>query len=330
MAHTKITGGHARVHARCDMEATLASGQTFAFVPCTGGFSGIVDRRPVMIHRESDGDAGCGAGGITEGVARSAEGFAAGGTTSGGYIIECPEADAAFWRRYFDLDRHYGELLSKYILGGNMHVAGSGDMSTSAPGEHFLAMCVEAFNGLKLLRQPVWETICAFIISANNHQKRIESIYRGLSRLYGEAIEWAGMNFYAFPSAQALAAAGEDGLRQVGLGYRAPYLWDTAKSVAMSGLADIDNLAYENALKYLMSFRGVGEKVADCVLLFSTRHQKAFPVDVWIERALREHYGMGGSRREMKLMAQAMFGDAAGVAQQFLFHGMRTKLTRNK
>ena len=83
-------------------------------------------------------------------------------------------------------------------------------------------------------------------------------------------------------------------------------------------------------MSYLLKLRGVGEKVADCILLFSTKHRNAFPVDVWIERALKMHYGMEGSRRKLKTAAQEMFGESAGIAQQFLFHGMRTSLGGGK
>ena len=295
--------GCERIYTRYDMRATLASGQTFAFTEEGGSFYGIADGRPVEI-RGSDG----------------------------GYDIIFPPGDAGFWRRYFDLDRPYDAMLKPFLgqndgtaAGSTFSAQGESALSTGC-GSAFLSKCVGAFGGLRLLRQPVWETLCAFIISANNNLKRIGSIYRRISGAYGAAVEWAGRTYNAFPAAGALAAAGEQGLRGAGLGYRAPYLLDTARAAAAGGLPDLDAMAYGDALKYLMKFRGVGEKVADCVLLFSTSHQQAFPVDVWIERALRERYGMDGTRRELKLEAQKMFGGAAGVAQQFLFHGMRSNL----
>jgi len=194
-------------------------------------------------------------------------------------------------------------------------------------GKLYLSECVHQFEGLKLLRQPVWETLCMFIISANNNIKRIQGIYRNLSNAYGEKVYWDKWEGYAFPAAQALARADEAGLRAAGLGYRAPYILNTAKTIAESGLPDLDGLGYEDALKYLTSLSGVGEKVADCILLFSTRHQNAFPIDVWMERALRQYYGMDGTRREMKKAAQAMFGGAAGIVQQYLYHGIRSGVT---
>ena len=288
----------ARIYTQYDLRATLESGQTFAFCKDEIGFFGIVDKKFAEIAKIGDG-----------------------------YNIHCHEADADFWRRYFDLDRSYGNLLQNFIFDDLSQNSGVRSSNQQDGGKYFLTLCVNAFSGLRLLRQPVWETICAFIISANNHQKRIESIYRRISGYMGDETAWEGRIYHAFPSARKLAGASVDELRSLGLGYRAPYLLDTAKKIAATGLPDLDNLGYEEALKFLTGLRGVGEKVADCVLLFATGHQKAFPVDVWIERAMRDYYGMSGSRHKIKQEAQALFGDAAGIAQQFIFHGMRTRLT---
>ena len=282
------------------MRATLASGQTFAFVRADEAYApdkfyGVVAERPVEINSLRDG----------------------------GYEITGQPGSAGFWNNYFDLDTSYDEILRNYI---DTEDTKNNENDRYGAGRRFLTKCVGAFGGLRLLRQPVWEAVCEFIISANNHQKRIESIYRRLSESYGEPVEWAGAQLRSFPSAERLARANEEELRATGLGYRAGYILETAKIINKNGLPDLDRLEYEEALKYLVSLRGVGEKVADCVLLFSTAHKKAFPVDVWIERALRNYYGMSGSRHAIKLEAQRYFGDAAGIAQQFIFHGMRTKL----
>ena len=291
----------AQIYTGYDIPATLASGQTFAFNKTADGFFGIADGKPVEI---------------------SAQG--------GGYNIRCREADADFWRRYFDLDRSYATLLKEFIFNDNDNGGDDDIPDRFIGGKRFLTSCVNAFGGLRLLRQPVWETVCEFIISANNHQKRIEAIYKRISSNMGDAAEWNGRIYHAFPSAQKLAAADESDMRAMGLGYRAPYLLDTAKKLANDGFPDLNGYEYEDAVGYLTGLRGVGEKVADCVLLFATNHQKAFPVDVWIERALREHYGMIGTRHKLKLEAQALFGEAAGIAQQFLFHGMRSRLNAER
>jgi len=271
-----------------DLRSTLASGQTFAFHEDGGSFFGIADGRPVQIRQAGDG----------------------------AYEILCPDADADFWRRYFDLDNSYDKIIKGFV--------DSCLQKSYEAGGVFLSACIRGFGGLRLLRQPVWETVCAFIVSANNRQKRIESIYGRLSYAFGRPIEWAGRTFHSFPPPESLAASDERAMREIGLGYRAPYLIETARAINKRGIADLDGLTYEEALKYLISLKGVGEKVADCVLLFSTRHRVAFPVDTWIDRALREHFGMEGSRSAIKREAQDLFGESAGLAQQFIFHGMRT------
>lgn len=224
----------------------------------------------------------------------------------GDVAIDCLSGDEPFWREYFDLDADYDALLAPH----------RGDAALSA--------CADACAGLRLLRQEVWETVCAFIISANNHQKRIESIYRGVSRALGEAVEFRGRELRAFPSPERLAAAPEEALRACGAGYRAPYLIETARMVAQGFPLGLSAMPYAQALAHLTRLKGVGEKVADCVLLFSGRHGVAFPIDVWMERVLRRVYGMEGTKKQIKRQAQARFGERAGLIQQYLFHGART------
>ncbi|MDR1438713.1 MAG: hypothetical protein LBJ10_01470 [Clostridiales bacterium] len=261
---------------------TLASGQTFAFIPHGGGYLGIADGKPVWA-----------------------------GESGGGLTVRCRAGDEGFWRRYFDLDRDYAQLLEP-LFGADAR----------------LAACARAYPGMKLLRQPVWETVNEFIISANNNIRRIGNIYRGISKALGEEVVWEGVALHSYPRPAALAAAPDDALRALGAGYRAPYLTSTASVIAKGFSLELDAMEYAPALKHLMSLRGVGEKVADCVLLFSTRHGCAFPVDVWMERVMMEWYGASGSRAALKRAAQERYGSLAGVAQQYLFHGIRSGVGR--
>ena len=323
------TAGDAVIYTDYDIAATLESGQTFAFINERPVSAGAVDTRPVSAGAVDTRPVSAGAVDthpVYAGAVDTHPVYAAAADTHpvyagavdarpvliggdhGAYEIMCRAPDKAFWTQYFDLGRSYERILSPFL------------------GNAFLAECVKAFGGLRLLRQPVWETVCSFIISANNSINNIQAIYKRLSYRFGDAVNWAGRTFYAFPSPDRLAAVGEEGLRTAKLGYRAPYLLETAQAIAADGLPDLDGMGYDQALKYLRGLKGVGEKVADCVLLFSTRHQNALPVDVWIERALHDYYGMSGSRHAMKLDAQNYFGDAAGIAQQFLFHGIRSNI----
>ena len=356
------------IHTEYDLRTALTCGQTFAFYQDGDALVGVADGRPVSVTEHGEGMLAGIADARPVSVAERGKGALAGiaggrpvtvsksgdGAIRGGFDIKCRDADAGFWRRYFDLDRQYGALLEPYLERGDdgdgVHGSGgSGGSSGSAAdagtpgggaisdagtpgggganyhtGGIFLARCVGAYGGLRLLRQPVWETICGFIISANNNVRRIETIYRRISEKFGESLDWDGRRFYAFPSAEVLADAGDEGLRSLGLGYRAPYIRETARAIADGGLPGYDDMEYGDALKSLTGLRGVGEKVADCVLLCATRHQEAFPVDVWIKRAMNVYYGMDGSNRALKREAQDLFGRAAGLAQLFLFHGIRS------
>ncbi len=205
-------------------------------------------------------------------------------------------SDRAFWARYFDLGRNYASLLC-------------------ATDEH-LSYALALYPGLKVLRQPFFETLCSFILSSNNNIKRITGLVDRFSAI-GEEDE---NGLHAFPTPQQVVDAGEDRLRSIGAGYRADYLWQAALRMADGfDYASLSALPYEQAAEALRIFRGVGEKVADCVLLFACNQNRAFPVDTWMEKILTQWYGFSGSRSALKQQAIAHFGDCSGIAQQFLF-----------
>ena len=179
----------------------------------------------------------------------------------------------------------------------------------------------QAFRGLRIIRQNGWEALAGFIISANNNFKRIQLIWKNLSRELGH-------DDYNFPSAEQIAASSEKKLRELGLGYRAPYLFKTAKFVATHPevLDRIHSSGYEEAKERMMAFPGVGEKVADCVLLYGFQKYEAFPVDVWIHRIVRKLYFANRKMTERKVaeFGRKRWKNQAGFVQQFLFHGART------
>ncbi len=216
------------------------------------------------------------------------------------------QASEEYWLHYFDLERDYGAIAKRYEHDSQIKSA--------------FALC----NGLRVLNQPVWETLIAFIISANNNDKRIRLIMRRLCESLGEIKQVDGHNVHLFPSIQALADAGSEKLRQLGCGYRAEYIAETSARIAAGyDLERLKSMGYETALKELITFKGVGEKVADCILLFSCGYTCAFPVDVWVERVMQSLYGMEGNRRQIKAKSAGLFGGDAGIVQQMLFHSAR-------
>ena len=217
-------------------------------------------------------------------------------------------AGQEFLRAYLDLERDY-EIIAREFS----HVP--------------CAMrAMQLYPGMRVLRQDPWEMIISFILSANNNVARIRTLVNNISELLGKKYEMDGMELCALPDPQELASAQEAELRAAGVGYRAPYLIETAKRVCEGfPLDQLRAMSYEEAHKLLISLPGVGDKVADCVQLFGCGHCCAFPVDVWVERLLRSWFHMENcSRKNMPAAAREMLGPHCGIMQQFLFHAART------
>lgn len=204
--------------------------------------------------------------------------------------------DAAFFARYFDLDFCPEDVLA------------------ACEDCEIAKRAVLALPGLRLLNQPPWETLVGFITSANNNVARIRRLNRALIERVGGGL---------FPSPERLAAAGEACLRSLGFGYRAPYLIKTAQRVTDGfDLERLSRCGYDEAHQALLTLPGVGDKVACCVQLFSLGDRSAFPVDVWVRRAMRDWFGI--DKRGVRAEALRLFGPQAGLVQQYLFHCART------
>ncbi|PKM63101.1 MAG: hypothetical protein CVU97_02090 [Firmicutes bacterium HGW-Firmicutes-21] len=203
------------------------------------------------------------------------------------------------WERYFDLERDYACILKELSFDCRIRTA------------------AERTAGIRILRQDSWETLCSFIISQNNNIPRIKKIIGSLCALLGEQI---CEGVYSFPPAERVAAAGIEGLAPIKSGFRAKYIVDAAEKVA-SGIVDLDSICkldYPSAKDKLTEIKGVGDKVADCVLLFAFGFYEAFPKDVWVKRVIERHYGAD--------FTSDYFGKNAGIAQQYLFYYERNIL----
>ena len=190
-----------------------------------------------------------------------------------------------------------------------------------------LAAAVRQHWGLRILRQDPWECLIAFICSQNSNIPRIAGMQAKLADTLGERAALGTLTRRAFPTPEALAAAGEPRLRELGLGYRAKYVAGTAEAVATGGL-DLSALRaapYDDAKAALLELTGVGEKVADCVLLFALDKLEAAPIDRWVRRALEDWYLDGARLRYAELWAwtREAFGPYSGYAQQYLFFRRR-------
>ena len=224
-----------------------------------------------------------------------------------GGVYARSDVDAAALRHYLDLDRDYGALAREFA-----HIPAA---------ERAIAL----YPGLRVLNQDPWEALLAFILSANNNVRRIRSLVEALCGALGDEFELDGHVLHGFPSPEKLASCGETLLRGLGVGYRAPYLIGTARAV-LDGfpLWRLKDMDYFEAHRLLIGLSGVGDKVADCVLLFGCGQTSAFPVDVWVEKLLKSWFGVCGcSRKKLMLQSRELLGPNAGLLQQFLFHAAR-------
>lgn len=210
------------------------------------------------------------------------------------------------WKMYFDMDRDYSVIKESIIQ-----------------ADERLQEIVTAKQGIRILRQDFFETLISFIISQNKQIPHIKQIVHTISERYGEELQLSdGRSVYAFPSADRLLLVSEEELRACKTGFRAPYIMDAVAKVC-SGEIDFDELSAmtaQEAKEKLMSIKGVGEKVANCVLLFGLGFRGAFPVDVWMKRIMETMYFDGEADKEaIEKLAYEKFGDYAGYAQQYLF-----------
>ncbi len=183
-----------------------------------------------------------------------------------------------------------------------------------------LARCLAAFPGLRLLRQPFGETLLCFLCSATKQIVQIKQMVALLATRHGTPLP--GGHGHALPTWPQLAAVPEPELRACLLGFRARYISETAHFLAAhpGWLEETETLPYATAKERLCTLPGVGEKVADCVLLFGAGKLEAFPVDVWILKTLARRYGLEDWKpAPLAQFGRLHFGPLAGLAQQFLF-----------
>ena len=173
------------------------------------------------------------------------------------------------------------------------------------------------------MKQNPWEALVSFIISANNNIPRIKKIVESLCLNFGKKIEYNHQIFYSFPAADVIKELSLSQLDVIKSGFRAKYIIDAAQKVA-GGIVDLDRvyaMDTQEAREYLKQIKGVGDKVADCVLLFAYQKYDVFPKDVWIKKVLNDLYGV--DEKNFDSFVSEHFGDLAGFAQQYLFYYMR-------
>ena len=224
------------------------------------------------------------------------------------------------WVPYFDMDTSYAKIT--YQL---------------AKKDPHMAKAVEFGSGIRILKQDPWEMLISFIISQNKAIPHIQQCIRNISERFGAAldeIDCEDKPYYAFPTPEELSKASEEELRMCKVGFRAPYIMDACRKV-LNGeviLNDLFIMTADEAREQLMTIKGVGPKIADCILLFAYGKGEVFPTDVWIKRVVEGLYFEGKEMklREIQTFAKNYFGKLAGYAQQYLFYyGRENALFKN-
>ena len=217
-------------------------------------------------------------------------------------------------KNYFDLDRNYEEIKETLsLIDDNMKES------------------IRYGEGIRILNQDLWEMIISFIISANNNIPRIKGIIERMSAKYGQEIKFRGTSYYTFPTIDELSQASVKDLKDLGLGFRDRYVYETTKKIK-EGKINLENLKQEptnEVRKQLLTLTGVGPKVADCIMLFSTlKRFDVFPVDVWVRRVMNDLYIHNEdetkvNKKQIQEIARDKFGALEGIAQQYLFYWKR-------
>jgi len=234
------------------------------------------------------------------------------------------EAVRNIWLKYFDLDRDYSKIKEELSK------------------DNLLKESIDFGYGVRVLNQDTFEMLLSFIISARNNIPSIKKTVNKISTKWGQKIDYKGKIYYAFPSIYEIKDATLEEIQETGASFRSKYIIDTIKNVYNSTKERKDsNVNEENSsMKYnldyikslnddecheaLQEFKGVGAKVADCIMLFSMEKTSAFPVDVWVKRAMIHFYGAeDSSLNKIRIFARNKFGELAGIAQQYFFYYAR-------
>jgi N-glycosylase/DNA lyase len=272
-----------------DLQKTLDSGQVFHWEKAGDGFVGTIGERAVFIEQTGELLKVRFGGPLTKSPRRLLPGIVA---------------------RYFALDHPLAEICDSF------------------PKDRVMNAARDFCRGLRIIRQPKWECLATFICSSMKQVAHIRHISLALRKRFGEQRRIENQLVYTFPSPRRLAQASEKELRDCKLGYRAKNLRATARLVS-SGQADLEAWAALSDVelrKQLCAMPGVGPKIANCVMLFAYEQLRAFPIDVWIERVLRQHYVSDRKKmtaERLREFSETYFGEHGGYAQQYLFHHAR-------
>lgn len=212
-----------------------------------------------------------------------------------------------YWVHFLDLERDYKKIKEELAK------------------DKVIKDAIEYGSGIRILNQDFFECLISFIISQQNNIPKIKKAVEHLCTLFGEEITYKGKSYYTFPTPERLKDITETDLAPLKIGYRDKYIIDAVFNVLSGNITyeKLIDLPYIDAKRELLKIKGVGDKVADCVLLFSLQKSEAFPVDTWIKKAMEGLYNLKPS--EIHNYTELNFGLYSGFAQQYIFHYVRYK-----
>ncbi len=212
-------------------------------------------------------------------------------------------------KEYFDLNTDYTEI------------------KRSVNTDEIMAESIKFGEGIRILNQDEWETMISFMISANNRIPMIKKVIENLSTSFGDFIcNYKGRDYYSFPTAEQLSSADIEKIQECKAGFRSPRIKEAASRFLKEKdiIYNIKNTNYDEGLAYLKTYTGIGDKVANCILLFSMRQFDTFPVDVWVRRVMQTLYVDKDTKdADIRKFAENKFGKLSGYAQQYLFYYAR-------
>lgn len=207
-------------------------------------------------------------------------------------------------KEYFDLDRDYNKI-NEYLSRKDSH----------------MKEIISKVKGYKIINQDFFEMCISYIISQNNNVKRISKSIEELSKKYGDKVIFNNKEYYLFPNYNSLVNLEAKDFRLLGVGFRDKYLVDFIKKY--KDLKDINTLSTKDALIELMKVKGIGLKVASCILLFGNKRLDVFPIDTWVKQNIKENYGINDDIKTIEEFARKTYGNYSGLAIQYLYHSQR-------
>lgn len=235
-----------------------------------------------------------------------------------GKVMHIKEDDGVF--TFYDTDKEYFDSFLNNYFDFNLDY---NEIDKKISTDDHIKKCIEYGKGIRILKQDLFETIISFIISANNNIPRIKKIIGAICEKYGNEIDYKGKKYYSFPTYKDLKDVTKEEFHELKMGFRDKYLVDAIHKIN-SGEIDLDkltNMPTLEAKKELMKIKGVGEKVSDCILLFSLKRLELCPMDVWVKRIFENRYGLSDLTFENGFnLAKNNWGEYAGIAQQYLFY----------